>query len=152
VTAAAEFNTYCDAEAARYVFGSPVTKTLLPLDLTMTAELDIGLLDQLPEESTGVGRVLRAILPGAFRAYRQQLGVEAIFLPEAVAVVAVLHPELFTTERFHCDVETGGGLTHGATVVDRRRFSDSSPNMDVVVEFDVDATIDCMLRTFTAPR
>src|SRR6476620_2615849 len=34
VTAAAEFNIYCDAEAARTVFHSQVTKTLIPIDLT----------------------------------------------------------------------------------------------------------------------
>ena len=147
VTAAAEFNIYCDAEAARHVFRSPVTKTMLPLDVSSTVELDIGLLDQLPDESTGVGRVLHATLPGAFRAFRQRLGVEGIFVPEAVAVVAALHPELLTTERLFCDVETAGSLTHGATVLDRRQVAVEQPNMDVVTEFDTHAAIDSMLRT-----
>ncbi|NOZ40780.1 MAG: nucleoside hydrolase [Planctomycetes bacterium] len=147
VTAAAEFNIYCDAEAARYVFRSPVTKTLLPLDVSSTAELDIGLLEQLPDASTGIGRVLQATLPGAFRAFRQRLGVEGIFVPEAIAVVAAVHPELLTTERLFCDVETAGSLTHGATVLDRRQVAAGHPNMDVVIEFDTYAAIDCMLRT-----
>ncbi len=147
VTAAAEFNIYCDAEAARHVFRSPVTKTLLPLDVSSTAELDIGLLEQLPDVSTGVGRVLHATLPRAFRAFRQRLGVEGIFVPEAIAVVAALHPELLTTERLFCDVETAGSLTHGATVLDRRQTATSHPNMDVVTEFDTHAAIDSMLRT-----
>ncbi len=150
VTAAAEFNVYCDAEAAQLVFRSPVTKTLLPLDVSSTAELDIGFLDQLPEESTGVGRVLHATLPGAFRAFRQRLGVEGIFVPEAVAVVAALHPELLTTERLYSDVETAGSLTHGATVLDRRQVAAGHPNMDVVTEFDTQAAIDSMLRTLQA--
>ena len=150
VTATAEFNIYCDAEAAQYVFRSPVTKTLLPLDVSSAAELDIGFLDQLPDESTGVGRVLHATLPGAFRAFRQRLGVEGIFVPEAVAVVAVLHPELLTTERLFCDVETAGSLTHGATVLDRRQVATGHPNMDVVTDFDTHAAIDCMLRTLKA--
>ena len=147
VTAAAEFNIYCDAEAARHVFRSPVTKTLLPLDVSSTAELDIGLLDQLPSESTGVGRVLHGLLPGAFRAYRQRMGVEGIRVPEAVAVVAASHPELLTTEPLYCDVETAGSLTHGATVLDRRQISAGQPNMDVVTEFDAQAAIDSILRS-----
>jgi len=152
VTAAAEFNIYCDAEAASYVFRSPVTKTLLPLDVSSTAELDIGLLDQLPKESTGVGRVLRALLPGAFRAYRQRLGVEGIFVPEAVGVVAALHPELLVTEPMFAEVETAGALTHGATVLDRRQVATGQPNMDVVIDFDVHAAIDSMLRTLNASK
>jgi len=152
VTAAAEFNIYCDAEAARHVFLSPVTKTLLPLDVSSTAELDIGLLDQLPSESTGVGRVLKAILPGAFRAHRQRLGLEGIHVPEAVAVVVALHPELLITEPMFCDVETAGALTHGATVLDRRQVAAGQPNMDVVMEFDAHAAIDSMLRTLKQVR
>lgn len=147
VTAAAEFNIYCDAEAAKHVFHSPVTKTLLPIDVSCRAELDIGLLDQLPDDSTGVGRILHSVLPRAFRAYRQRLGLEGIYVPEAIAVVAALHPELLTTRAVCGDVETSGSITHGATVLDRRQTGAGRPNMDVVTEFDVQAAIDSMLRT-----
>ena len=146
VTAAAEFNIFCDATSAQFVFQSPITKTLIPLDVSTSIVLDYGLLDQLAPETTGVGRVLRAILPGAFRAYRQRLGLEGIFAPEAVAVVAALHPELLTTESILGEVEVAGELTHGATVFDRRLHSTSQPNMDVVVSIDTDAAIDTILR------
>jgi len=146
VTAAAEFHMFCDADAARQVMHSPVTKTLLPLDVALSAELHIGLLEQLPDESTNLGRVLHKLQPGAFLAYRQHLGREGIFVPEAIAIVAALHPELLTTEALHCDVETGGGITHGATVLDRRNVTDVQPNIDVITEFDTGAAIDCILR------
>lgn len=146
VTAAAEFNVFCDAEAARLVFRSPVTKTLLPLDVSSEVILDFGVLDQLPDESTGVGRVLRGILPGAFRAFRQRLGLEGIYVPEAVAVIAALHPELLITEPLFCDVETSGELTYGATILDRRQVSLNQPNMDVIFELDVNAALDGILR------
>jgi len=118
-TAAAEFNIYCDAEAAQFVFRSPVTKTLLPLDVTAQVMLNYDLLGQLPSAESALGSVLHSILPGAFRAHRQRLGLEGIFVHELVAIVSTLHPELFTTEPFHCDVETTGDLTYGATVLDR---------------------------------
>lgn len=146
VTAAAEFNIYCDAEAARCVFRSPVTKTLLPLDVSSRVVFHYGLKDHLPDESTGIGRVLQAILPGAFRAYHQRLGLEGLYVPEAVAVIAALHPELLRTELIPCDVETSGELTHGATVLDRRRESDEQPNMDVVLDLNAEATTDAILR------
>ena len=150
VTAAAEFNIYCDAEAARTVFHSPVTKTLLPLCVTSTAVLDYAVLDQLTASPTRAGRVMQAILPGAFRAFRQRLGIEGLIAPEAVAVVAVLHPELLDTQRFYGDVEVSGGVTHGATVLDRRRITPYQPNMDVAVRLDASATIDCLLRAMQA--
>ena len=46
VTAAAEFNIYCDAEAARAVFHSQVTKTLIPIDLTSRMLMSFDLLGE----------------------------------------------------------------------------------------------------------
>ena len=147
VTAAAEFNIFCDAQAAQFVFRLPLTKTLLPLDVSSRAALDFDYLDQLPKDATRTGRVLRAILPAAYRAFRQKLGVEGIFVPEALAVVAALHPELITTEPMHCDVEIAGELTHGATVFDRRRNASAQANMDVVVDLDTEGAIDCLTQS-----
>jgi inosine-uridine nucleoside N-ribohydrolase len=149
VTAAAEFNIYCDAEAARAVFHSPITKTLIPVDLTSRIVLDMGVLDQIPDGNSKRGELLRQILPGAFRAYRQHLGVEGIRLHDTVAVVAALRPELFTTERMHGDVETDGTLTYGATVFDRRHLPESPPNMDVAVDMDTKAVTDLILASLT---
>jgi inosine-uridine nucleoside N-ribohydrolase len=52
VTAASEFNMFCDPNSARAVFRSPVTKTLIPLDVTRAARLTLDFLDRLPPETT----------------------------------------------------------------------------------------------------
>ncbi len=67
ITPAAEFNIYCDPRSAQAVFRSHSTKTLIPLDVTNRVVLSYDLFNQLPDESTGVGRFLREILPPAFR-------------------------------------------------------------------------------------
>lgn len=149
VTAAAEFNIYCDAEAARAVFQSQTTKTLMPFDVTSRMMLNFDLLEKLPGEDSPRGELLRKILPGAFRAYRQHLGVEGIHLHDAVAVIAAIEPELFTTERMYGDVETEGTLTHGVTVFDRRRQPESRPNMDVAVDMDTAAVTERIMRRLT---
>jgi purine nucleosidase len=149
VTAAAEFNIYCDAEAARDVFHSQVTKTLIPIDLTSRVLLTFEVLDRIADGQSRRGALLQQILPGAFRAYRQQLGVEGIHLHDAVAIVAALEPELFTTERMYGDVETDGTLTYGATVFDRRRNPESRPNMDVAVDMDTAAVTERIVERLT---
>jgi inosine-uridine nucleoside N-ribohydrolase len=149
VTAAAEFNIYCDAESARTVFRSTVTKTIVPIDLTRRVMMNLDLLEKIPDASSRSGALLRQLLPGAFRAYRQQLGLEGIHLHDSVAIVAAMRPELFTTERIHGDVEVDGMLTYGATVFDRRRHSDNSANMDIVVDMDTAAVSDCIVRRLT---
>src|SRR5262245_49548879 len=149
VTAAAEFNIYCDAESARAVFHSPITKTLIPIDLTSRIMLDLSVLEQIPDGNSKRGELLRQILPGAFRPYRQHLGLEGIRVHDTVAVVAALRPELFTTERMHGDVETEGTLTYGATVFDRRQLPESPPNMDVAVDMDTKAVSELILESLT---
>ncbi len=146
VTPAAEFNIYCDAESAQRVFRTPATMTLLPRDVTSRAALTFDLLNHLPDEETGSGRVMRALLPPALQSYRQRLGLEGMLVPEAVAVAAAIHPELLTTETWPCDVETEGVLTHGATIVDRRRHSPVRGHMDVAVKLDARGVVDFIRR------
>jgi purine nucleosidase len=146
VTAAAEFNIYCDPDSAQRVFRSAATKTLLPRDVTSQAPMTFDLLNHLPGEATSMGRLLRTLLPGAFQSYRQRLGLESMYVPEAVAVAVALHPELISTEPWHADVETEGVLTYGATVIDRRTPPVERPNMDVAVSLDAAATVECIMR------
>jgi purine nucleosidase len=135
VTSVAEFNIYCDPPAARRVLTSRTTKTLIPLDVTQRLIFSYDLLNQLPSESTRAGRFLRKILPYTFRAHRQILGVEGVFLHEAIALVAMLEPELFTWEDMSCDVEITGELTLGMTVFDRRSRTSAQDNMTVAVDY-----------------
>jgi purine nucleosidase len=145
VTAAAEFNIYSDADAARAVFRSAITKTLIPIDLTQRVVMNLDLLEKIPAEDSRRGVLLRKLLPGAFRAYRQNLGMEGIHLHDAVAVIAAVRPELFKMEPMYGDVEIDGTLTYGATVFDRRRRPDSQPNMDVAVDMDAKSVSDCIV-------
>ncbi|GMQ80118.1 MAG: nucleoside hydrolase [Planctomycetia bacterium] len=146
VTAAAEFNIYCNPDAARLVFRSPVTKTLIPLDVSSQVVMTLDVLDQLPGQTSRTGALLRKILPAAFRSYRQQLGLEGIPIHDAVAMMAVTHPSLFRTESMIGDVETAGCLTLGATVFDRRRVPEGQPNMEVALDIDAPAVLDRIVR------
>lgn len=151
VTPAAEFNIFCDADAARAVLRAPVTKTLLPLDVSSQVVLRYDMLDRLPERATRIGQVLHTLLPGAFLASHQRLAMEGLLAPEAVAVAGILYPELLSTKSFHCDVELNGELTRGTTIIDRRRNSLHRPNVDVVVGIEADALQDCLIRGLHAP-
>ncbi len=150
ITAAAEFNIYCDAESARQVFRSHVTKTIVPIDVSRRVMLELDVMDRLKKQSGRTAAFLAKILPGAFRLQRQWLGVEALYIHDVVAVVAAIRPELFTTEPMHGDVETCGELTLGATVFDRRRVSDNRPNMEVAIDLDVRGVKDFIAQTLAA--
>ncbi|WP_254507629.1 nucleoside hydrolase [Anatilimnocola floriformis] len=146
VTSAAEYNIYFDPHSARQVFRSPTTKTLIPLDVTTQVTWSLDLLDQLPAETTRAGNLLRKTLPFLFRTYRREMGLEGIHLHDAVAMAAVVHPELFTTRDMTGDVETAGELTLGATVFDRRGIAHNRGDMEVAMEVDAAGVSDCVVR------
>jgi len=145
VTPCAEFNIFCDAEAARTVFRSHATKTLIPLDVTNRVVMTYDQLNRIPSEASRTGRLLRRILPFAFRSHRQHLGLEGIHLHDAVAMMAAMSPDWFHAEEMVGDVETAGDLTRGQTVFDRRRVPCGRPNMEVALEVNSAAVMDGIL-------
>jgi len=147
ITAAAEYKMHFDPNSARRVFQSPVTKTLIPLDVTRMLKITLDLMDAIPSESSRVGAFLRRVLPFFYRAYHQQLGQESVFLHDVVALAAVLEPELFEFKEMAGDVETRGELTLGATVFDRRENSRWLPNMDVAMGMDGAKVLDVIVTS-----
>ncbi|MGO8747375.1 MAG: nucleoside hydrolase [Thermoguttaceae bacterium] len=150
ITPSAEFNIYCDPQSAQAVFRSRSTKTLIPLDVTNRVVLGFDFLNQLPSEATRVGKLLHKIIPPAFRAFRQESGLEGIHVHDCVALMAVANSELFTMQEMAGDVEIKGSLTTGATVFDRRRVPAWRCNMDVAVDMDAPKVIEQLLRCLDA--
>lgn len=150
ISPAAEFNMYCDPESARAVFRAPVTKSLIPLDVTNRVILTYDLFNQLPPESSRVGRFLRNILPPIFRGYRQSLGLEGIHVHDSIALMSLLEPAMFTMQSMVGDVETMGDLTMGATIFDRRRVPAARHNMEVALDMDVAGVTRELIRRLNA--
>ena len=147
VTAVADLNFYCDPAAARHVICEPLTKSLVPLETTSQVMLEFDFLEQLPDETSRAGLLLRRMLPHTFRAHRQLLGSEGAWLHDVVALVAVTNPELFERTAIVADVETAGDLTAGMLVIDRRQVRQQRSNADLFVNCDVPAVKDCILRS-----
>jgi inosine-uridine nucleoside N-ribohydrolase len=146
VTPCAEANIYADPMSARMIFKSPITKTVIPLDVTDQVVWTLDLLEKLPPDFSRAGKLLRATLPYLFRSHRQHLGLEGIRLPDAVGLCAVLHPELFRTEELASDVETAGEVATGATIFDRRPLSPHRADIEVALEVDANAVTDFVVR------
>jgi purine nucleosidase len=147
VTPVADLNFYCDPLAARHVIREPLTKSLVPLETSSQMMLEFDFLDQLPDEASRAGLLLRRMLPHTFRAHRQLLGSEGVCLHDVVTLVAATNPELFERAAIVADVETAGDLTAGMLVIDRRQVRQQRPNADLFVNCDVPAVKDCILRS-----
>lgn len=142
VTPAAEFNMHLDAHAARSVFQSLTTKSLIPFEISERLKFGWDLIDLLPPKHTRIGNVLHDIVPHLFRTTRQLLGHETISLQAVLPLLLIVEPILFEFEEMAGDIEVNGELTNGATVFDRRIPRTWRINMEVATSLDVEAARD----------
>ena len=151
-TPVAEQNIFRDPEAARRVLRSPATKTLVPLDVTDCVELTIDQFERTVSEcDSSSSRFLKRLIPFAFKAHHHCLGMEGIMPRDLVALAAITRPNLFRGEPMAIDIETEGRLTWGMTVSDRRRFSRTQPNIDVLLEVDSQGVIEYLREIVRSP-
>jgi inosine-uridine nucleoside N-ribohydrolase len=150
MTASAEFNMWTDPEAAARVFGSGLDVTMVGLDVTNRAVLG----PRHAERLRAGGRVAAAAATmldfyvGFYGAAYEHGGSP---IHDAVAVAALVRPELVETSERHVAVELGSGLCRGRTVVDMRRRRVLPPaNARVAVDVDVPGFTELLLERLTA--
>lgn len=132
VTPAAEFNIHCDPKAAQFVLQSPCAKTLVPLDVTNKIRLTYQDFGELSTSSTRFGDFLHQTLNATFHLWRQQFGLEEIFMQAPATYLAMKFPDMYLSLDAAVDVETEGHLCRGATVFDRRIIPIWRYNVEVI--------------------
>ncbi len=140
-TAAAEFNIWCDPEAAAMVFGYGGPLIMAGLDLTHRFQAlpeRIEAVRSLPGHLAAVLSDLFDFFSGTYRARHHHITGAPVHDP--CAVMALTHPELFTRHLAHVEVETQGRLTAGMTIIDRRDLREvPEANCDRLVDLDAGA-------------
>ncbi|MGH3146857.1 MAG: nucleoside hydrolase, partial [Rubrobacter sp.] len=134
-TPAAEFNVYVDPEAARAVFESGLPVTMAGLDVTHRAGAGPGEVARM-REAGRVGAVAAELVTFFAGTYEKIYGFPAPPIHDAVAVAAVLQPNVLETRRMRVDVECGSELTRGETVCDLYDVTGKEPNAEVGVGLD----------------
>ena len=141
-TPAAEFNVWCDPEAAARVFASGVDTTMIGLDVTHRAVLG----DARVEELRAAGRVGATVAElidffGRFHAERwPELGGSPLHDP--VALAYTIDPGLLDVRPARIEVDCGEA-SRGRTNVDVRRGRE--PNAAVAVGLDADRFADLLV-------
>jgi pyrimidine-specific ribonucleoside hydrolase len=122
-TAAAEFNTYVDPEAARRVFTSGVPFWLCPLDVTHQAYITAGELAQVRALGSPAAVLFADVIERYFPAVVRYAGGRGAPLHDPVAVAFAADDAAFGSVRCFVGVETRGVRTRGMTITDR--YSDT---------------------------
>ena len=133
VTPAAEYNIWCDPEAARMVADSSMPIELIGWHLCRgEAALVRSDIQHVLSLGTLLARFAIECNSFAQEAYLKQTGEHGISLPDPVAMAVALDPSIVTSQSEHFwDIETGSELTRGMTVVDRLNVAGDERNRDV---------------------
>jgi inosine-uridine nucleoside N-ribohydrolase len=120
-TAAAEFNLWCDPEAADVVFSYGGPLTMSGLDLTHQFQAlpeRVDMVRALPGHLAAVLADLFDFFSGTYTSRHHHILGAPVHDP--CAVMALTHPQLFTGTDAHVEIETDGFRTVGMTIIDRR--------------------------------
>jgi inosine-uridine nucleoside N-ribohydrolase len=142
-TPAAEFNIWCDPEAAARVFASGLDVTMIGLDVTHKALFTQAHVDRLEGRA---GEMVAELLRFYGNFHRRVYGFEGSPIHDAVAVAHVLDPGLVETVERNVEIDTESELCRGRTVVDLWRRTAREPNAHVGVNINSDGFLDLLVE------
>ena len=129
VTPAAEFNIWCDPEAAAIVFAAGWRVTMAGLDVTHQALATAEVRDRLRP----LGRLSDELLLPGLRGYQSLADAAGQPVHDVCALALVAAPGLFGCRQAQVEVETQGRWTAGMTVTD---FAADAHNALVAMSVD----------------
>lgn len=136
MTPAAEFNIWCDPEAAHRVLGAQIPTTMVGLNVTRRTVIDVPQREQV-RGAGAIGGLVAAALDG----YQHGLAGGGVPVHDAVAVVEAIRPGLVVTEPASIEVDYGHGPSVGSTLV-----SPAEGPSRAAVDVDAPAVVDFVLE------
>ena len=143
-TPAAEFNILVDPEAADIVFRSGIPITMAGLDVTEQALLYPEDFDRIGAIGSEVAKVTAGWLE-FFYGFHRALGYHGAPVHDAVAVAALIRPDLLTFQDLYVEIETTGDYSRGATIGDVYGISNKPANVRCIVDIDREGFVDLLV-------
>jgi non-specific riboncleoside hydrolase len=126
-----EFNIAADPEAAKIVFESNLSLTMVGLDVGEKALI-------LAEDCQKLKKMNKTgdMINQLFNSYRSGNMEVGLHMYDGCAIAYLLAPEMFDVRETYVAIETQGALTAGATLVDLNGYLGRKANCRVCVDLD----------------
>lgn len=147
-TPAAEFNILVDPEAADIVFNSGIPITMAGLDVTEKALIFPEDFERIRALNNPVATVVAEWLDFFYQFHRAK-GYDGAPLHDAVAVTALIRPEILTMKDYYVQVETAGDYCRGMTIADRFGVLQQPANATVILDIDRQAFVDLIVEAIS---
>lgn len=148
-TPAAEFNILVDPEAADIVFRSGLPITMAGLDVTEKALVYPEDFSRIRSLGNHVAEVVADWLAFFYR-FHTGLGYPGAPVHDAVAVAALIRPEILTIRDYYVEIETTGDYCRGMTVADKFGVLKRPPNVHAIMDIDRKAFVDLLVEAAAA--
>lgn len=144
-TPAAEFNILVDPEAADVVFTSGLPITMAGLDVTERALVFPEDFSRIRAVGNPVAKVVADWLD-FFYDFHRNIGYAGAPVHDAVAVAALIRPEIMTMQDMYVAIETTGDYCRGMTVGDPLGIWQQPANARVILDINRAAFVDLLVE------
>jgi purine nucleosidase len=143
----AEWNIYCDPEAAHIVLQAFPLSTMLSWETTLQHTLTWEQCDELVTMDSAAARLFQGISQSSLDFLRHHPSPHGYLLPDPLAMAVTLKPTLAMRVISHfVSVELHGTYTRGQTVVDYVGLTGKNPNVSIVTAIDMNGVFDLFKR------
>ncbi len=147
MTAAAEFNAYCDPEALAAVMTAGWPLRMVGVDVTRTVGIDAANIEILRASGKRTAGVIADLLSFYMSRQTERTGLTHAPMHDACALIPLLDPDAMTYRETRVDVELTGTYTRGMTVCDFRGSPVKNPNARVAVVPNQQRLVGVMMDT-----